>query len=85
MSKGERCILTVGPEYGYGAQGAGPIPSNATLIFEMQMVGFEAPPSVSMVQWIGAVVVIAIIYYILFVPDAKDLEKNIAQHDTQEL
>lgn len=71
MSTGERCILTVGPQYGYGASETGPIPANSTLTFEMQMVGFEKPESISIVQWIGAVVVIGIIYYVLFVPEEK--------------
>lgn len=39
MSKGEKAVLTISPEYGYGSQGAGGvIPPNATLAFEVELV-----------------------------------------------
>lgn len=86
MSTGERCILTVGPAYGYGSSDSGPIPANSTLTFEMQMMGFEKPPLVSMDQWVGAVFVLAIICFLLFVPDGREgIREQIAQENTQEL
>ncbi|XP_052232094.1 uncharacterized protein LOC127845305 [Dreissena polymorpha] len=39
MSLGEKCKLTITPDYGYGAKGAGgAIPPNATLIFEVELL-----------------------------------------------
>lgn len=43
MTKGEKCRVTLKPEYGYGAQGSPPkIPANATLIFEMELLGWHS-------------------------------------------
>lgn len=42
MSVGERATLTCTPDYGYGAQGAGNvIPPNATLIFDVELIGLK--------------------------------------------
>jgi FKBP-type peptidyl-prolyl cis-trans isomerase len=42
MSVGERAKLTCSPDYGYGARGAGGvIPPNATLIFDVELLGLE--------------------------------------------
>lgn len=39
MSLGEKAKLTITPDYGYGARGAGGvIPPNATLIFEVELL-----------------------------------------------
>jgi len=42
MSKGQRAKLTISPDYGYGAQGAGGvIPPNAQLIFDVELIDFK--------------------------------------------
>ncbi|EWC44127.1 FK506-binding protein 1A [Drechslerella stenobrocha 248] len=42
MSLGEKAKLTITPDYGYGARGAGNvIPGNATLIFEVELLGIK--------------------------------------------
>jgi FK506-binding protein 4/5 len=42
MRKGEKCMLTCGPTYAYGAAGSPPnIPPNSTLKFELEMLSWK--------------------------------------------
>ncbi|GAM89447.1 hypothetical protein ANO11243_074850 [Dothideomycetidae sp. 11243] len=45
MCKGEERLLTIQPEWGYGARGMGPIPANSVLIFETKLVSINNAPS----------------------------------------
>ena len=38
MRKGEICLLSCSPDYGYGGVGMGSIPPNSTLIFEIELI-----------------------------------------------
>ena len=50
MRKNEKCVLTCKPEYAYGSQGVGPIPANATLEFEVELLDWHEKEAGS--KWI---------------------------------
>ena len=43
MLVGETRELKIAPELGYGSRGKPPVPPNATLLFEIELVGLTAP------------------------------------------
>lgn len=44
MKKGEKAILKCRSDYAYGSRALGPIPANATLIFEVELIHFGPDP-----------------------------------------
>lgn len=42
MCVGEKCLLLLHPDFGYGAMGSGSIPGESVLQFEVELLGFEA-------------------------------------------
>lgn len=53
MKKGEICLLTCKPDYGYGSAGAGSIPPNATLIFEVELISWTDETEDDSTDWLG--------------------------------
>mmetsp|Transcript_24838 Transcript_24838/g.74688 ORF Transcript_24838/g.74688 Transcript_24838/m.74688 type:complete len:207 (-) Transcript_24838:29-649(-) len=79
MRVGERAMILVAPEHGYGARGAGPIPPGAWLLFDVEVVSAEPvpEPAFSTPSLIGLLFVVAIsAYYLLFRID--DIEEGSA-------
>jgi len=41
MKKGEKRVLIIPPQLGYGPSGRGPIPPNAYMVFDVELVNFQ--------------------------------------------
>ena len=67
MKKGERCVLTCAPEFGYGSSGAGGvIPPNATLNFDVELIGFGPPEPMGAPQYLAIAMIIVVAGAFLF-------------------
>jgi FK506-binding protein 4/5 len=64
MKKGEVALLRCRSDYAYGSGGAGPIPPGATLLFEVELLGWEEPGPSASSNIIIIVVIVAL--YIAF-------------------
>lgn len=53
MKKGEKAILEIASEYGYGDAGSPPkIPAKATLLFEVELVDFKVAKKKKWYHWV---------------------------------
>jgi FKBP-type peptidyl-prolyl cis-trans isomerase len=41
MKKGEKRVLIIPPSLGYGPSGRGPIPPNAIMVFDVELIDFK--------------------------------------------
>ncbi|OZJ05305.1 hypothetical protein BZG36_01544 [Bifiguratus adelaidae] len=65
MRIGETRRLTIPPELAYGKYGVGPIPDNATLIFEVELTGIndQPPPMEGLAPLLTLVIAFGAIYF----------------------
>ncbi|KAH7153010.1 FK506-binding protein 2 [Dactylonectria macrodidyma] len=52
MCIGEKRLLTIPPEFGYGQRGVGPIPAGSTLIFETELLGIDGVTKPDPIEYI---------------------------------
>ena len=67
MKVGERAILKIAPEYGYGDRGAGGvIPPRATLMFDVELVGVKNSSSGMLPTILKQILVVIVMYGLLY-------------------
>lgn len=68
MVRGEKAVLTIAPEYGYGNRAIGPIPANSTLTFEVELLDFDEPGVLQsmLTRMAVALVVVALVFLYLW-------------------
>jgi len=65
MKKGEKAILKCRSDYAYGNRAIGPIPANATLIFEVELINF-GPDLRSTETMIGVIFMSLVVIFLLY-------------------
>jgi FKBP-type peptidyl-prolyl cis-trans isomerase len=74
MKKGEKAILKCRSDYAYGNRAMGPIPANATLIFEVELIHFG--PDIMSYETIGGMIFMTFLALFLIY---KNIDKMRAQ------
>lgn len=66
MRTGEKAILTIAPEFGYGAKQFGTVPPESTLIFELEVLRWvePVPAIVAILQSVGIALFVIVIAYL---------------------
>mmetsp|Transcript_11605 Transcript_11605/g.11988 ORF Transcript_11605/g.11988 Transcript_11605/m.11988 type:complete len:162 (+) Transcript_11605:54-539(+) len=71
MKKGEVSILKITPEYGYGSRAIGPIPSNSTLLFEVELIDWKKSEDSLFKKLLAVAVLAGFAIYILYMRFTK--------------
>ena len=66
MRVGEKAILTIAPEFGYGSKQFGTIPPDSTLVFELEVLRWVEPLPfiVSILQSVGIAFVVIVLAFL---------------------
>lgn len=66
MKQGERALIKIHPNYGYGNRAMGPMPADSTLFFDCEMIGWSTTsPGTNWLQLVmGLLITLAILYFV---------------------
>lgn len=67
MKKGEKSLIRVEPDYGYGSSSVGPIPANTVLFFEVEMIDAQKdPPTNTLLLFLLMLIVLTVFLFMTF-------------------
>lgn len=66
MKKGEKALIRIEPDYGYGNRTVGPIPSNSTLYFEIEMIDAQKEPPNTVMYMLLMIIVATLFLFMTF-------------------